>query len=233
MINKTEVSDLWTEKGVIMKTIITIGRQFGSGGKEVGIRVARELGIPFYDKELMKEAAKQSGLSEKILESFDERPKSLLYSIAMDSYIFSLPGTGAGDSLEQQVYLATFDTIRRLADNGPCVIIGRCADYALNENPNLLRLFIYAPIADRVKRVAERQNLSPEKAKTLIRKTDRRRASYYEYYTSRGWGEVDTYDFCLNSSSLGLGGTVELIRSMVEHKENPVPSPTEQDPTRL
>ncbi len=216
-----------------MKTIITIGRQFGSGGKEIGIRVARELGIPFYDKELMKEAAKQSGLSEKILESFDERPKSLLYSIAMDSYIFSLPGTGAGDSLEQQVYLATFDTIRRLADNGPCVIIGRCADYALNENPNLLRLFIYAPIADRVKRVAERQNLSPEKAKTLIRKTDRRRASYYEYYTSRGWGEVDTYDFCLNSSSLGLGGTVELIRSMVGHKENPVPSPTEQDPTRL
>ena len=81
-----------------MKTIITIGRQFGSGGKEVGIRVARELGIPCYDKDLMKEAAKQSGLSEKILESFDERPKSLLYSIAMDSYIFSLPGTGAGDS---------------------------------------------------------------------------------------------------------------------------------------
>lgn len=233
MISATGTSGLWTEEAVRVKTIITIGRQFGSGGKEIGIRVARELGIPFYDKELMKEAAKQSGLSEKILESFDERPKSLLYSIAMDSYIFSLPGTGAGDSLEQQVYLATFDTIRRLADNGPCVIIGRCADYALNENPNLLRLFIYAPIADRVKRVAERQNLSPEKAKTLIRKTDRRRASYYEYYTSRGWGEADTYDFCLNSSSLGLGGTVELIRSMVGHKENPVPSPTEQDPTRL
>ena len=215
-----------------MKTIITIGRQFGSGGKEVGIRVARELGIPCYDKELMKEAAKQSGLSEKILESFDERPKSLLYSIAMDSYIFSLPGTGAGDSLEQQVYLATFDTVRRLAANGPCVIIGRCADYALAENPNLLRLFIYAPMKDRVARVAERQSLSPEKAKTLIRKTDRRRASYYEYYTSRGWGETDSYDFCLNSSSLGLGGTVELIRSIVEHRENPVPSPTEHDPTR-
>ena len=215
-----------------MKTIITIGRQFGSGGKEVGSRVARELGIPCYDKELMKEAAKQSGLSEKILESFDERPKSLLYSIAMDSYIFSLPGTGAGDSLEQQVYLATFDTIRNLADKGPCVIIGRCADYALAENPNLLRLFIYAPLKDRIERVAARQNLSPEKARTLIHKTDRRRASYYEYYTSHGWGEVESYDFCLNPSSLGLGGTVELIRSMVEHKENPVESPTEHDPTR-
>ncbi|MBR0281749.1 MAG: cytidylate kinase-like family protein [Oscillibacter sp.] len=215
-----------------MKTIITIGRQFGSGGKEVGIRLGKELGVPCYDKELMKEAAKQSGLSEKILESFDERPKSLLYSIAMDSYIFSLPGTGAGDSLEQQVYLATFDTIRNLAEKGPCVIIGRCADYALSDNPNLLRLFIYAPLKDRIERVAARQGLSPEKARTLIQKTDRRRASYYEYYTSHGWGEVESYDFCLNSSSLGLGGTVELIRSMVEHKENPVESPTEHDPTR-
>ena len=93
-----------------MKTIITIGRQFGSGGKEVGIRVAKELGIPFYDKEILQEAAKKSGLCEKILENFDERPKSLLYSIAMDSYMFALPGTGAGESLEQQVYLATFNT---------------------------------------------------------------------------------------------------------------------------
>ena len=108
-----------------MKTIITIGRQFGSGGKEVGIRVAKELGIPFYDKEILQEAAKKSGLCEKILENFDERPKSLLYSIAMDSYMFALPGTGAGESLEQQVYLATFNTIRHIAEEGPCVIIGR------------------------------------------------------------------------------------------------------------
>ena len=86
-----------------MKTIITIGRQFGSGGKEIGIRVAKELGIPFYDKELLQEAARKSGLCQQIFESFDERPKSLLYSIAMDSYMFALPGAGTGDSLEQQV----------------------------------------------------------------------------------------------------------------------------------
>ena len=86
-----------------MNTVITIGRQFGSGGKEIGIRVAKELGIPFYDKELLREAARKSGLCEKIVENFDERPKSLLYSIAMDSYMFSLPGAGAGESLEQQV----------------------------------------------------------------------------------------------------------------------------------
>ena len=151
-----------------MKTIITIGRQFGSGGKEIGIRVAKELGIPFYDKELLQEAAKKSGLCEKIFENFDERPKSLLYSIAMDSYMFALPGSGVGDSLEQQVYLATFNTIRHIADQGPCVIIGRCADYAL----------------------------------------------------------------AADSSYLGLGRTVELIQAMVAHKEHPIPSPTEEDPTR-
>ena len=214
-----------------MKTIITIGRQFGSGGKEVGIRVAKELGIPFYDKELLQEAAKKSGLCEKIFENFDERPKSLLYSIAMDSYMFSLPGAGAGDSLEQQVYLATFDTIRHIAEKGPCVIIGRCADSALAENPNHLSLFIHAPMEARIQRVARRQKLTPEEARKTIIKTDKRRASYYEYYSSKKWGAVDSYDFCLDSSCLGLSGTVELIRAMVEHKEHPIPSPTEIDPT--
>ena len=214
-----------------MKTIITIGRQFGSGGKEVGIRVAKELGIPFYDKELLQEAAKKSGLCEKIFENFDERPKSLLYSIAMDSYMFSLPGAGAGDSLEQQVYLATFDTIRHIAEKGPCVIIGRCADYALAENPNHLSLFIHAPMEARIQRVARRQKLTPEEARKTIIKADKRRASYYEYYSSKKWGAVDSYDFCLDSSCLGLSGTVELIRAMVEHKEHPIPSPTEIDPT--
>ena len=127
-----------------MKTIITIGRQFGSGGKEIGIRVAKELGIPFYDKELLQEAAKKSGLCQKIFENFDERPKSLLYAIAMDAYPLGFSGT-AGESLEQQVHLAIFKTIRNIAAEGPCVIIGRCADYALAEDPNLLSLFISAP----------------------------------------------------------------------------------------
>ena len=215
-----------------MNTIITIGRQFGSGGKEIGIRVAKELGIPFYDKEILQEAARRSGLCEKVLENFDEKPKSLLFSIAMDSYMFAMPGAGTGESLEQQVYLATFNTIRRIAEEGPCVIIGRCADYALAGNPNHLGLFIHAPMEKRVARVAERHNLTEEKARQLILKTDKRRASYYEYYTSKKWGHVDSYDFCLDSSYLGLGRTVELIQTMVAHKEHPIPSPTEIDPTR-
>ncbi|MCI8397956.1 MAG: cytidylate kinase-like family protein [Oscillibacter sp.] len=213
-----------------MKTVITIGRQFGSGGKEIGIRVAKEMGIPFYDKELLQEAAKKSGLCEKIIEQFDERPKSLLYSIAMDSYMFSLPGSGAGESLEQQVYLATFNTIQRIAAEGPCVIIGRCADYALANNPDRMSIFIHAPMEDRVRRVAERQDITLERARALINKTDKRRASYYEYYSSQKWGAVDSYDLCLNSSYLGLGGTVELIQTIAAHKEHPIPSPTEIDP---
>ena len=214
-----------------MKTIITIGRQFGSGGKEVGIRVAKELGIPFYDKELLQEAAKKSGLCQKIFENFDERPKSLLYAIAMDAYPLGFSGI-TGESLEQQVHLAVFKTIRHIAEEGPCVIIGRSADYALADNPNLLSLFISAPLEDRIARVAKRQKVTPEEAKSLIQKTDKRRASYCEYYASKKWGAVDAYDFCLNSSALGLGGTVELIQAMVAHKEHPIPSPTEIDPTQ-
>ena len=211
-------------------TIITIGRQYGSGGKEIGIRLAKELNIPFYDKALLKQAAEQSGLCQKVFESFDEKPRSLLYSIAMDPYAFSLAGGMEGDSLEQKVYLATFDTIRRLADKGPCVIIGRCADYALQERPNHLSLFIHAPMEKRIERVAKRLNVTPEKARTAIIKTDKRRASYYEYYTSRKWGDVGSYDYCLDSSYLGTGGTVELIRAIIQEIENPHRSTTEVDP---
>ena len=214
-----------------MKTIITIGRQFGSGGKEIGIRVSKELGIPFYDKELLQEAAKKSGLCQKIFENFDEKPKSLLYAIAMDAYPLGFSGN-MGESLEQQVHLAIFKTIRQIAEEGPCVIIGRCADYALADNPNLLSIFIHAPMDVRIARVAKRQNLTPEKARQLILKTDKRRASYYEYYSSQKWGAVESYDFCLDSNYLGLGGTVELIQTIVAHKEHPIPSPTEQDPTQ-
>ena len=213
-------------------TIITIGRQYGSGGKEVGIRVAKELGIPFYDKELLQEAAKESGLCENILKNFDEKPRSLLYSIAMDPYAFSFAGGLEGESLEQRVYLATFDTIRRIADQGSCVIIGRCADYALKDYPNHLSLFIHAPLEVRVQRICKRLNVDADKAKAIIAKTDKRRAAYYEYYSSKKWGAVGSYHFCLDSSYLGLSGTVEMVRAIVDHKEHPVPSPTEVDPTQ-
>ena len=194
-----------------MKTIITIGRQFGSGGKEIGIRVAKELGIPFYDKELLQEAAKKSGLCEKIFENFDERPKSLLYSIAMDSYMFSLPGAGAGDSLEQQVYLATFDTIRHIAEQGPCVIIGRCADYALADNKDCFSVFVHADLDWRINRIAGKYNKTPKEAKDMITKTDKSRASYYNYYTNKKWGAAAGYSLCVDSGVLGIEGAAQAI----------------------
>lgn len=202
-----------------MRTVVTIGRQLGSGGREIGLRLAKKLGIPFYDKELLRKAADESGLSEKLFDSFDERPKSLLYSIAMDSYMFALPGAGVSDSLEQQVYQATFGAIRRAADAGPCVIIGRCADYALENRDNVLNLFIHAPLDQRIAVEARRQKLEIEQARQQILRTDKRRASYYEYYSAKKWGDVDSYNFCLDSSIFGYEGTVELIETLIRMKE--------------
>lgn len=199
--------------------IITIGRKYGSGGREIGKSLAEKMGIPYYDKELLRKAAQESGLCEKVFENFDERPKSLLYSIAMDTYMFSLPGVGATDSLEQQVYLATFDTVRKLADEGPCVIIGRCADYALAERDDVLNVFITAPMEARIARVSQRKELTPDRAKVLIQRTDKRRGSYYEYYSSQEWGDVDTYDACIDSNLLGPQGTVALIEQMIALKK--------------
>jgi cytidylate kinase len=202
-----------------MRTVVTIGRQLGSGGREIGLRLAKKLGIPFYDKELLRKAAEESGLSEKLFDSFDERPKSLLYSIAMDSYMFALPGAGVSDSLEQQVYQATFAAIRRAAGDGPCVIIGRCADYALEDRDNVLNLFIHAPLERRIAVEARRQKLEIEQARQQILRTDKRRANYYEYYSAKKWGAVDSYDFCLDSSIFGYEGTVELIETLIRMKE--------------
>ena len=200
-----------------MKTMITIGRQFGSGGKEIGIRVAKELGIPFYDKELLQEAAKKSGLCQKIFENFDERPKSLLYAIAMDAYPLGFSGT-AGESLEQQVHLAIFKTIRNIAAEGPCVIIGRCADYALADYPNVVSVFITADEDVKIKTLMERHKITESQAKDLMIKTDKKRSSYYNYYSSKRWGDSKSYDLCMNSSKIGYDGVVKMIQEFAKIK---------------
>lgn len=217
-INKGGRADLDRGKGrMTVNQIITIGRQFGSGGREIGVKLAESLNIPYYDKDLLKRAARESGLCEHLFESFDEKPKSLLYSLAMDPYSLSNFNSPYG-SIEQDVFLATFNTVKKIAAEGPCVLIGRCADYALRDTDNCLRLFIYAPLSDRVKRIAALRDLSPEKAKDAINKIDKQRASYYNYYTSKKWGAVASYDVCLNSSLLGVDGTVDLIRCILEKR---------------
>ena len=175
-----------------------------------------KLGIVYYDDLLLKKAAEESGLCEELFHSFDERPKSFLYSIAMDPYSFTMHHVTPKGSIEQQVYLATYDTIKKLADKGPCVLIGRCADYALKDRDDVINLFISAPLESRIKRVAARNNIS--EAKERIKKTDKSRASYYNYYSSKDWGEAKSYDLCIDSSLLGIEGTVALLEEMVKLK---------------
>ena len=158
--------------------------------------------------------------------------------------MFSLPGSGASDSLEQQVYLATFDTIRHIALQGPCVIIGRCADYALEDFPSKLRLFISAPLEQRIETVMTRENLPKEKAKAMIVKTDKRRASYYEYYSFQKWGNVESYDFIMLLSGLGIithkvsrvllagGGKVSFYLAQILQKSGVAVQLIEQDKDR-
>lgn len=202
-------------------TIITIGRQYGSGGHDIGKKLAEELNIPFYDRELLERAAKDSGLCQEIFENHDEKPtNSFLYSLVMDTYSMGYPSAAFAEMpLNHKIFLAQFDAIKAIAKEGPCVIVGRCADYALADFPNVVNVFLYADMQDRIVRIARRHNLTDAKAKDLINKTDKRRASYYNYYTSKKWGEASGYDLCLNTASLGIDGTIHMIREFAAYKE--------------
>ena len=199
--------------------VITVGREYGSGGREIGTALANRLGIAYYDDYLLKEAAEKSGLCEELFHSFDERPKSFLYSIAMDPYSFTMNHVTPHGSIEQQVYLAVYDTIKELADRGPCVLIGRCADYALKDRDDVISIFITAPLENRVRRVAARNNIDEEEARKRIKKTDKSRASYYNYYSSKEWGDAKSYDLCINSALLGIDGTVDFLADLARMKK--------------
>lgn len=202
-----------------MKRVITISRQTGSGGREIAKKLAEKMGVPYYDKELLKRAARESGLCEQIIESFDEKPKSLLYSLVMDPYSYTAIDGMAGTfgTVEQNVYTAVFETIRRVANESPCVIVGRCADYALRDTVPTLNLFISADADFRKKRLAEENGITEEKAASLMEKTDKKRASYYNYYSDGRWGEAANYDLCINSSFLGIDKTVDMIIEVLKN----------------
>ena len=202
-----------------MDTIITIGRQTGSGGREIGQKVAKTLGIPYYDKELLDLAAEKSGLSREFFETQDEkRVSSFLYSLVMDSPTPGFTNTMSGMPINHKSFLAQFESIKELASRGGCVIIGRCADYALEENPHLLSIFLHADYEFRTKRIAEEASLSMTKARELINKTDKSRGQYYNYYTGRKWGVASNYHVSLDSSRFGIDETVDFICSMAQIK---------------
>ncbi len=205
-----------------MKTVITIGRQFGSGGREIGEKLAQAYDIKYYDKELIARAAKESGFCEEILMNHDERPtNSFLYNLVIDTYSFGYNSSSFVDMpMSQKVFLAQFDTIKKIAEEGPCVIVGRCADYALEGRDNVLNLFIYADEDFRVRKIMEQYGMDESKARDNLIKKDKQRASYYNYYTNKKWGRAESYDLCINSSVLGIDGSVKLIKQFVEDFES-------------
>ena len=194
--------------------IYTIGREFGSGGREVGEKLAAKLGIKLYDKEHLQQAAKDSGFCEEIFENHDEKPtNSFLYSLVMDTY--SVSGYSAAPFLDMplnhKVFLAQFETIKKIAEKESCVIVGRCADYALSDNPNCINVFIHADLDVRIKNVSRNLNITENKARDIINKTDKQRASYYNYYTSKKWGDSKSYNLSLDAGKLGTDNCVEMI----------------------
>ena len=203
-------------------TIITIGREFGSAGREIGYKVAKEFGIKLYDKEMLAPAAKEIGICEEIFESHDEKPtSSFLYSLVMDTYSMGYSGNTYTDMpINHKVFLAQFDAIKKIADEGPCILVGRCADYALESYKNVVSVFIHADLDARIRRIARIYNLTDAKAKDMILKTDKKRAGYYNYYTNKKWSDSASYELCLNSSELGIEGTAKAIEQYVQLKES-------------
>ena len=202
-------------------SIITIGREYGSGGRQIGQEVAKYFGIKCYDKELLEHAANESGICKELFENHDEKPtNSFLYSLVMDTYSLGYSsGTFHELPLNHKIFLAQFDTIKKIAEEESCVIVGRCADYALADFKNCVKVFIHADMDYRIRRVAERHDLTPAKAREEILKTDKKRASYYNYYTSKCWGEAAGYDLCLDSSVIGNEHAVQMICQFIEMKK--------------
>ena len=205
-----------------MRSIVTISREFGSGGREIGKRLADKLNVPFYDKELLEMASKESGIARELFVKNDESyTNSFLYSLVMGTYPVSPDGRLNPElPLNHKIFLAQFETIKKLAEKGPCVIVGRCADYVLKEEPNVIDFFISGNMYDKKKRILERYDIEKPKVEEFIRKTDKRRASYYNYYTDMKWGDARNFDLCINTSRTGIDGAVETMLAYIDIRES-------------
>lgn len=198
------------------KVIITIGRQFGSGGREIGKKLAEQLNIAYYDKELIQRAAQESGLCPELFEKADEKTSgSLLQAFTMG---FSMNGSlfQSNDYFtDATLFQLQSEVIRNIASEGSCVIVGRCADYILNEEKNCFNIFIHSTLEDRSNRIQKTLSVGPKEAQEIIRKNDKTRATYYNYYTDKTWGAADSYHLCINSAVTGIDKAVELIKIFI------------------
>lgn len=196
-----------------MDKVITISRQYGSGGREIGQKIAKHYGIPFYDNELITRAAKESGFAEETFaRAEDKATNSLLYSLAMGINVYGNQDFGfTGLSLDDRIFLAQSDVIRKVAEEGPCVIVGRCADYVLREKENVVNLFIKASMNFRLERVIKEYGEDPNKAADIIVKNDKRRANYYNYHVGEKWTDLNNYDLVVRSDFKGIDQSVDCI----------------------
>ena len=203
--------------------VVTLGRQFGCGAREIGQMVAKMLDVSYYDKELLLEAAKQSGVAPAIFEASDERtPKffSALWSFNLGYYSGTL---FAGDQpvKEDNVYQAQSQVMVDLAHKGPCVIVGRSADYILRNETEVISIFLHSSMEDRIKRIVKRGDCKTKKeAREMAIKQNKLRANYYNFYTDKHWGESESYDLSIDSSKLGPEGTAKLIVDYVKTRLN-------------
>lgn len=195
------------------KIIITIAREYGSGGREIGKKIADQLKIPFYDKELITIAAKESGFKPEIFEKNDEQVDYSNNYLTAIGYVLGSPVAGLTDiSMNDELHMIQTNVIRQLADKGSCVIVGRCANYVLRDDEAMVSVFITGDTEDKVLRVVNDYHAaSLEDAEKLMEKTDKRRGNYYNYYTNQDWKDAQHYDLCVNSSVLGIDKTVDLI----------------------
>ena len=204
------------------KFVINIGRQLGSGGKPVGEIIARRLGIKLYDKELINLAARESGLCPDIFEKADEKGRKGVFATLVGYLRAPFAGYEGGNAnnilANESLFRIQSDVIREIASRESAIFVGRCADYILRDNPRRLNVFITADEADRCARLCAREGWTPEEARSMMERTDSKRASYYNYYSSRTWGQAATYDLCVNSSVLGDEGTADLILEFAARK---------------
>lgn len=197
--------------------IITIGREYGSGGREIGKQLAKALGVKFYDNELLDLAAKKSGLSKEVIKKADETAtNSFLYSIATGAYLY---GNQLASSFElpinDKLFIAQSEVIKQIAAKESAVIVGRCADYILRDHPNCVNIFIHATLEERIKRAVSTYHVPNEKVELKLKKIDKTRATYYNFYTNEKWGIAKNYHLTIDSGLLGIEGTAQFLANWI------------------
>ena len=202
-----------------MKKLVTISREYGSGGRVIGKMIAERLGVPLYDKDIINMAAKESGLSPEVIESAELQAKSSFSYTLSSAVSFGEGFGGEAISMNEKMFLAQFDVITEIADRGEGVIVGRCADYVLRDNPGVTNVFIYGEKEDKIKRCIEEYGDDEAGIEKKMETYDKARRNYYNYHTSRKWGEYTNYDLAINSSLVGEAGAADIVMRYLEVRD--------------